>query len=195
MPPAADIQSYLAGAGRLMLGRDDGMARFDLSADGFWNSFFAMVVAFPAFTVNWVAAANALGEPELGGRFALVLRLAVIDVVAWVLPLLGLALVARQIGIAQRFVAYVVATNWGSALLIWATAPVALARLVFPGVPELTETLSLLVFVVTMVLYWRLTRLSLGLGTGTAATVYFGTLAVSLAIVIGLQSLFGLAPQ
>ena len=39
-PPAS-----LTGAWRLMLGKADGLRLLDLSADGFWNSFFAIVVA------------------------------------------------------------------------------------------------------------------------------------------------------
>ena len=47
MPSANEIQAGLTGAWRMMLGRSDGIGLLDLSADGFWNSFFAMIVALP----------------------------------------------------------------------------------------------------------------------------------------------------
>ena len=45
MLSADETQSALLGAWRLMLGKADGFRLLDLSADGFWNSFFAIVVA------------------------------------------------------------------------------------------------------------------------------------------------------
>src|SRR5690554_1689658 len=101
MPPIERIQQYLTGAWRMMMGKPDGLRLLDLSADGFWNSFFAIVVALPALMVGWTGIASELGaSPDLyGGRFSILLRLAVVDLGAWVLPLAGLALVAPQAGI------------------------------------------------------------------------------------------------
>ncbi|TIX33060.1 MAG: transporter, partial [Mesorhizobium sp.] len=44
MLSADETYASLAGAWRLMLGKVDGLRLLDLSADGFWNSFFAIVV-------------------------------------------------------------------------------------------------------------------------------------------------------
>ena len=58
MPSGDDIQAYLAGAWRLMMGKPDGVRALDVSADGFWNSFFAILVAFPALSRNECKAAK-----------------------------------------------------------------------------------------------------------------------------------------
>ena len=58
MPSAEEIQQYLTGAWRMMMGKPDGLRLLDLSADGFWNSFFAIIVALPALFVGWVGVAN-----------------------------------------------------------------------------------------------------------------------------------------
>ena len=55
MPPAEDIQRQMLGAWRMMTGRRDGMRLLDLSVDGFWNSFFAIVVAAPVLSAGKVA--------------------------------------------------------------------------------------------------------------------------------------------
>ena len=47
MPSAENIQLYLTGAWRMMMGKADGLRLLDLSVDGFWNSFFAIVIALP----------------------------------------------------------------------------------------------------------------------------------------------------
>ena len=40
----------------------DGLRLLDLSVDGFWNSFFAIVIALPPLAVSWVGAANDLSQ-------------------------------------------------------------------------------------------------------------------------------------
>jgi hypothetical protein len=68
MPPAEDIQQFLTGAWRLMMGKPDGIRLLDISADGFWNSFFAIVISLPALVVGWVAIANELSQnPDIAG--------------------------------------------------------------------------------------------------------------------------------
>ena len=194
MPSSDEIQQYLTGAWRLLMGKPDGARLLDVSADGFWNSFFALVVAFPALVVNWVAIANELGDlgGDFGGRLSIVLRLAVIDLLAWVVPLLGLALVARRAGFADRYVHFVVASNWASVLLAWLMLPLAILNLFVPGPSELNNVISLVVFLAALVLTWRLTNAVLAKGAAVATAVFVAVLFVSLFLILFLQGLFGL---
>ena len=52
MPSTDDIYRQLTGVWQMMTGKPDGIRLLDLSADGFWNSFFAIVVAVPALIVG-----------------------------------------------------------------------------------------------------------------------------------------------
>ncbi|MVA98287.1 transporter [Nitratireductor sp. CAU 1489] len=191
MPSAQDIQTYMTGAWRLMMGKPEAVRLFDLSADGFWNSFYAIVVAVPALTVGWASFA---GDFAVGasGRFGIVFLLGVIDLATWALPLVVLALVAKPLGVGDRFVAYVVASNWGSALLIWLMLPATLVRLLAPGAEDLAALLSLLAFLVTMALSWRLTNAVIDRGAGLATGVFTLMLALSIGVLLTLQALFGL---
>lgn len=195
MTPAADVQRYLSAAWQLMLGRREGLDGLDLSVDGFWNSFYAMIVAFPALVVGWVSLANQLGGAELGSRVSVLVRLGVIDFMAWTIPLALLAVVSKPAGIAHRYIPYVVASNWGSALLIWAMAPLSVAELVFPDTGGVLDLVSFVVFVTTLVLSWRLTRTSLDMGPAVAAAVFGGIFTVSLVLILGLQTALGLTAQ
>jgi hypothetical protein len=56
MPPGDDIQKISLWRLALMTGKRDGLKLLDLSADGFWNSFYAIVLALPAMFVGWVSA-------------------------------------------------------------------------------------------------------------------------------------------
>ncbi|MCO5146605.1 MAG: transporter [Aquamicrobium sp.] len=196
MPPAEDIYRHLLGAFRMMTGKRDGLRLLDLSLDGFWNSFFAIVVALPAMLASWVPLAGDLtaADASFGLRLSMLVRLALVDVGAWVLPLAALAAVADYAGIRHRFVHYVVATNWGSAIFAWMTLPVSLIRLAFPASGDLAAGLSLIVFVATLVLYWRLTNAALEKGAGTASAVFGGMLVASLLTLFALQDILGVAP-
>jgi hypothetical protein len=194
---ADETQASLAGAWRLMLGKADGQRLLDLSADGFWNSFYAMVVAVPALVVGWVGIANEIGDPDaFSTRLSLLVRLAAVDFGAWVLPLAGLALVAPRVGIGGRFVAYVVASNWASAIIAWLMLPAALARLLLPEGSGVAGFVSVACFLLSMVLTWRMTNAVIGKGPAVATAVFTGMFAGSLAVLFALQGLLGITiPQ
>lgn len=194
MPPLEDILRYLAGAWRMMNGKTDGLRAFDISADGFWTSFSAIPVALPALLVGWMGIANGFGGDAAvsESRLSIIARLALIDLGAWILPLAVLALVARPAGVGDRFAHYVIASNWGAALLVWATLPVSLLRL-FGGEGEFATLFSIAVFGVTLVLSWRLTNVAIGKGPAVASAVFTAMLFASVAVLVTLQALLGLS--
>lgn len=194
MPSADEIQRYLTGAWRLMMGKPDGVRLLDVSADGFWNSFFALIVAGPAMVVGWVAAVHGFGDAAagFGDRLSIMIRIALIDVAAWVAPLLALALAARRIGMADRYAHFVVASNWGQVLIVWLMLPSAILRLFLPSQPQVGDAVSLTVFLLAMVLTWRLTNAVIARGAGLATAVFAMVLAVSIMLALLLQSLLGL---
>ena len=190
---ADETQASLTGAWRLMLGKADGIRLLDLSADGFWNSFYAMVVAVPALMVGWVGIANEVGDPDaFAGRLGMLVKLATVDLGAWVLPLVAFALVAPHAGIGGRFVAYVVASNWASAIIAWLMLPSALVRLFLPATDPTAGFVSLFCFLLSMVLTWRMTTAVIGKGAATGTAVFAGMFAGSLAVLFGLQALLGI---
>ncbi|MGF7008701.1 transporter [Aminobacter sp. BE322] len=195
MLPTEDIQRYLSGAWRLMLGKADGLRLLDLSADGFWNSFFAILVAAPALIVGWVGVSDeiAVQSAAFAGRFGVIVRLALIDLGAWILPIVAFALVARRAGVGDRFVHYVVASNWTSAIIAWLMLPAALLRMLLPSAEGLTTPLSLLLFGLSMVFSWRMTNAAIGKGAAVGSAVFAGMFVVSLLVLLTLQAALGIA--
>ena len=188
-----ETYASLTGAWRLMLGKPDGLRLLDLSADGFWNSFFAIVVATPALIVGWVGLANEIGDPNaFAGRFTMLIRLATVDISTWVLPLVGLALVAPRAGIGGRFVHYVVASNWASAIIAWMMLPAALIRLFLPSTNEFAVLAALLLFALSMILTWRMTNVAIGRGAAVGTAVFAGMFVASLAVWFGMEALLGI---
>ena len=195
MPSAENIQLYLTGAWRMMLGKADGLRLLDLSADGFWNSFFAIVIALPPLTVSWVGAANELSQlsADFGSKFSIVARLAVIDLATWILPLIALAVIVSRVGLAERFVHFVVSGNWASALFIWITVPVSLARLIWPLGTETKVLLWFVLIALNLVVSWRVTHVALAKGAAVTTAVFAGMLFLSLVIQGFLMAALGLS--
>lgn len=194
MPSSEDIHRYLAGSWQLMTGRPDGLRQLDLTIDGFWNSFFAIIVALPAMLAGWVVLANGDGfaAQTAAERFAIVLRLGIVDLVAWVGPLLLLGLLAKPTGIADRYLHFVIASNWASVIAAWMLVPLSVLGMFYRGRGPVIDTLSFAMFILILVLMWRLTNASLGKGAGVASAVFGFTLVSSMVLIVMLQSLLGL---
>ncbi|MEZ5811789.1 MAG: transporter [Rhizobiaceae bacterium] len=196
MPPAEEVQQYLLGAWRMMLGRVDGLDLLDISSDGFWNSFFAIVLATPVLVVGWVGYANecALPTDGLAWRIGIVARLALADLAAWLVPIACLAAVVGRTGLGDRFVHYVVASNWGSVITIWLMLPPSLMELVGAGGNEVVGPMYLVLMVVALVLGWRLTNAALQKGPGLATALFSAMLVAAIFSLYTMQSLLGVLP-
>ena len=149
MPRLEEIQQYFTGSWRMMMGKPEGLRLLDISADGFWNSFFAIAIALPALIAGWVTITNTLasGYVSFGDRLSIMLRLATVDLGAWIIPIAAFAAVAGPSGLSDRFAHYVISSNWGSALLVWLMLPPTLLRMFVPSADDFSSIISLALFV------------------------------------------------
>lgn len=194
MPSLQDIFHYLSGVWMLMTGRREGLNHLDLSADGFWNSFWAIIVAFPVLLFWWATELGEYGIEalDLSGRLSIVLRLAVSDLTAWILPLILLIPVVRLTGCADRFVAIVVGSNWGSALINWLLLPMLILMRFLPDATDIASILGLVMLLVYIALAWRMFHGLIG-GSASQTTAIFGTLLVmEILISVAMLELLGL---
>nr|WP_304363731.1 hypothetical protein [Jiella sp. LLJ827] len=155
-----------------MAGRGEGLNRLDLSADGFWRSFSAIVISLPPIALSWLVFETRERAGPAGDTSGIVIygAHAFADVLSWLLPIFILMLVARRIGYSRKIVPLVVATNWGGALLAWAVAPYWVIVLLF-GHSELTALLGLIVTIATVALTMRLIFFSLGKDLAAAVAI------------------------
>lgn len=196
MPTIDTIYRYFYGIWRMITGKQDGISYLDISADGFWRSFYAIIVAFPPLLAGWVAYAAELanGQDETALRLSIVIKAAIIDITAWILPIFLLGLIVNQIGIAKRFAPYVIASNWATALLVWFFAPISLLQLFVEqssqSPNQLLSLVSLIFMIAIIAMSYRVTQMALQKPASFAIPFYIAMFMLSFFITIALQELF-----
>lgn len=115
------VVDNLSGAWRLMLGRPDGLSRLDVTIEGFWRSFAAIVLVLPFAVLAFFSqrAIEAALAPEgiaplTGARIAVSTLALLVD---WIAFPLAFALLARPFGLGSRYVPFIVARNWAAVLI------------------------------------------------------------------------------
>lgn len=174
MPGLDEVLYYLTGVLLLLKQKQDGFSWLDLTMRGFARSFWAAVWCLPAFAVIWafyrfyyLAAMPA--DTSAGLKFFL--KLAFIDVVGWLLPLVLLALLARPLGYGKYLATVVTASNWIAVPFAYAAAiPVALI-LILPASAPIVGPLLYIVFGASIVLQFRLVWMCVGKQTLQAAAI------------------------
>jgi hypothetical protein len=195
MVTGGEVQNALTGIGLLARNRKEGFNWLDLSADGFWTSFMAIPMVIPAFAVTWASYRIAYlaqpGDQTAGPAFFA--ALAATDLINWLLPIVILAALSRPLGIRQGFVRWVVATNWLNVPVAYAMAIPTALGLMLPGLGGAELIAQLAVFVLAVVAFFRITRLSLGTDIAITIALVAMLLVLSIMTTETLNRAFGVA--
>ncbi len=192
----AEISRALTGAWRLFLGRPDAMRFFDLSVDGFWRSFRAVILVAPLYGLTALADRHdMLTDANPTDDFTNVQFWAAKSLTLaldWVtLPIL-LGLIAGFIGIRRGYTGYVVARNWATVLMIMPFAAIGLVDLSGLTSTSMLILPSLLALVVTFRMSYVIARKALGASGDVAVAYVVLDFLVSLALVMSVNRLFGI---
>lgn len=185
MPSREEILRALQGAWLLAKGNISGLDWFDLSVEGFWKSFAALLLAAPAYAVLLLDQYARFGWPQhLAG--ALIAE-AVGYVAGWLAFPLAAIFLTRFLGLADRYVPLIVAVNWTALAQIGLYLAVVLAGLVLPG--PLFRLGLLTAAMVALVYQWFVVRTALRTGSGTAVGLVLIDLLLGLAVSRGIDGL------
>jgi hypothetical protein len=174
MPGLDEVLHYLTGVFLLLRQKQEGFGWLDLTLRGFTRSFWAIVWCLPAFAVIWASwrlyylAAMPVDTPA-GLNF--LVKLAVIDVVGWMLPLVLLAVLARPLGYGNYLATLVTASNWVAIPFAYAAAVPFALTLVLPTSAPFAGLLLYVVFGASVVLQYRLVWMCVGKQTLLAAAI------------------------
>ena len=168
IPPGTEIASSLRSAWRLLFLDAAAMRGFNLTIEGFWRSFFAVVFGIPYYFVlaTW-SGTGPEGESLSSGPDPWSLALAV--VLSWTIFPLVAAVLARVMDLGRNYVAYIVANNWAAALT--PQVYLVLALLQRSGVigDELHGMLQFVAAIGMLWYAWAVCRIALGAGAVAAA--------------------------
>ena len=129
------------------------------------------------------------------GTGSLVARLAVSDLLVWIVPIILLAASAGTMNIRDRFAAYVIASNWGSALLAWLIVPPALLGGLGGNGGELGAALQFAAIVFSLILGWRLAWAVFGRDAAQASLVFAVVIVLSVMTNVAALQVLGLTLQ
>lgn len=182
-----EIARSLSGAWALFLNRREGMQAFDVSADGFFRSFGVILLVLPPYLISVLAEVRLLeiaGVPAESFPMVWFFAWKIVGLgIDWIALPLVLVVLARPLGIAKRYGAFVVARNWAG--------PLAMSISVLPSVlfaaGLVGQEVAAILFLATVILVIRyqylITRIALQ--TAIAATIGIVVLDLLLSLVIG----------
>jgi hypothetical protein len=173
----SDGLSGLVGTWRLFVGDDDVSAYYDVSAQGFWRSFAAAIIALPVYVFLVLAQRHIGLEESLANGI-------VIYLVVWAhFPIVAFILTKLQ-GNSAAFVPWVVVHNWAVlALLCVQTIPYLLY--VAGLIPvSLTASLLTMAFVFTIFVHYRVVRVA----TQAPMLTAFAMMCIHVLINLGTQT-------
>jgi len=197
MPWLDEVLHYINGVYLLVRQKQEGFGWLDLTPRGLARSFWAFVWCLPAFAVIWASwrlyyIAGMPAGTAAGPAF--LVKLLVIDVLGWLLPLALVTALAPMLGYGKHLLVLLTASNWVSVPFTYAAAlPFALS-LVLPAMAPFAGLLLYAVFGASVMLQFRLLWMCLGKQTLLSAAIT--ALFVLPPMIVGqeLQRLLGTLP-
>jgi len=170
----------LSGAYALALGRDDGFEHFNLTAEGFWRSFAAIIVIAPlyVYTDRVDALYPAQGAPADFSPALSLLTLA-LEWIAW--PI-AVALLTFRTRFSALYARYITVYNWTS-IPVFVVMVIPLVALDLGLISVKTAVSAGVVLLMVALWYrWQIARLALEAPALVAVGLVGGDVVLSLAI-------------
>ena len=188
-----EIVRSLNGAWELFLDRPGAMRYFDISVEGFWRSFGAVVLVVPSYALAVLAERTMMAldpaAPVQDGTAFLVQSVIGLGLDWMALPVI-LALLARPLGIGRHYAAFVVARNWGAVIAIVPYGAIGLLIVLGVVGVELANLLMLAALIVVLRYTYLIARRALDVSLGFAIGIVVLDFVVSLAIALSLDAAF-----
>lgn len=190
-----EVVRSLDGAWRLFLDRPDAVRRFDLSVEGFWRSFRAIVLVAPSYVAAMLARREAILTDAIPDDTFTNLGFAAERTFAlgleWVLLPLFFALMAPPLGLGRTYPTFVIAHNWCMVIAALPSGAIGLLYLIGAVGSEGANVLSLVVLIVVARYLYLVARRALAANVGLAIGAVVFEILLGLAIAAALASVFG----
>ncbi|MEH7905640.1 hypothetical protein V7794_31440 [Rhizobium laguerreae] len=162
MPGFREVQYYLAGLWLLIRLDPRGFRYLDMSERGVNRSFWAMLWCLPPMGISWLWWRQAFLRsmpPKADVDFAFYIRLGLVEVANWFVPLIfaGLLLLAFRMG--ERFAPVVVSINWLGVPLSYINGLLLALAFFLPGSVGLVSLLLLAFMLAQVFVLARILRM------------------------------------
>jgi hypothetical protein len=186
MVTADEVVRSLHGTVQLLNRQIEGLKAFDMSERGFWHSFAAILLTLPAFIVALALERQRVGL--LGTGVALIetdwltFVVAVGHVATFLALPLGMIAVTRRLGLQERYVPFVVVTNWILVVALTVLSVPAALLLLGWARPSHAVLFTLAFGVVIFRVQWFATKATLGVSGSLAGVIVLYGVALDLVI-------------
>jgi hypothetical protein len=176
---ADEVNRSFKGALDLLNSRVEGLKAFDMSERGFWRSFAAIWLTLPAYVVSLAFERLRLGliQPDrtLLDSLWIDLVVALGHVAGFVALPVAMVWIARSVRLTDRYVPFVIVTNWINVLGLLVLSVPAMLLLLGWATPSLASLFGLAFSIIVLRLQWFATKASLELsGLAAFAVVLLG---------------------
>jgi hypothetical protein len=182
---AADIATGIRGAWRLAWRREDGMALFDDTPQGYWQSFWAFALVMPGQLLIGYAGGLFSGPTGMAAPLAVQVIATIIDAVAF--PL-AMATVADEIGRRHNYIRFIIAYNWSAVIRMGLFVPAIMLAAAFPGL----HPLLLAVIILLLVYQTYIARTALEVSGMMAGGIVLLNVLLDMAVGLVARQLMGL---
>lgn len=159
---------------RMIRGDENALYEMDITAEGFWKSFSAIVFALPAFFFAWVTEARDLAMMGVQySMISMVLIQAFVDLIVWLVPVAVFVWVLKLLDLSSRYSHLIITRNWMSLFFAYVYVVLDLPSFFVPGF-ELPLLIIFVVLVLMLFLATRFTRIALDCNPALAAVLVVG---------------------
>jgi hypothetical protein len=176
---ADEVNRSFRGALDLLNSRVEGLKAFDISEYGFWRSFAAIWLTLPAYVVSLAFERLRLGliQPDrtLLDSLWIDLVVALGHGASFVALPVAMIWIARAFCLTDRYVPFVIVTNWITVLGLLVLSVPAMLLLLGWATPALASLFGLAFSIIILRLQWFATKSTLGIsGLPAVAIVLLG---------------------
>lgn len=133
----------------------------DISSDGFWRSFAAMLFVLPALFFSWAMDTNELISLGVTHSKPYIIAIQmVIELIMWLLPIIFLALAIRFLGFANRYAHLIIVRNWLAVPLYYVIAVTDIIDFTTRS-EDMAFALTFIILIAMIIISIRLTRMCL----------------------------------
>ena len=195
MPLRTEIFHSLYGAFRLLLLDQGGMRWFNVSITGFYRSFLAAILVAPIYFLTLGSGGSggsggfeSPGGPDVAAPTGLLTVQILQYLAGWVTFPLVMILITRLLELSDRYIAYIIAYNWASVIMIGIMVPASLLTEAMqtpqPGL-SLTATAYYVTLVFVLFYNWFVAQTALHAGAMAAVAIVLLDLIIGFSISIG----------